>query len=211
MHISRVSPTTTVALAAVCGLLLTVMLVGCGIFPPGRACPAIGYSSTVRITVVGGANADADGGDDADAEAGSDADGADIVEVQLCDDDGVCSITAEELATSAGEDPPLSVVEPGEILEGVQPTADPTADPIADPTTNPSAEPFPSYIARSDGRGAWSVSVINGTPVDVVVTAYRSDGSIAGETTAHLNWKRVGGTEACGGPMEAGPVELILD
>jgi hypothetical protein len=194
----------------------------CGLLP-GRACPAIGYSSTVRITVVGGANADADGGDDADAEAGSDADGADIVEVQLCDDDGVCSITAEELATSAGEDPPLSVVEPGEILEtgemlepggileGVQPTADPTADPIADPTTNPSAEPFPSYIARSDGRGAWSVSVINGTPVDVVVTAYRSDGSIAGETTAHLNWKRVGGTEACGGPMEAGPVELILD
>jgi len=139
------------------------------------ACPAIGYISTVRISLLGNI--------------------ADVREVRLCDPDGNCSVTQAELQSQG--DGPLTVIEPGQLDQ----------DP---PTPEPSQVPAPLYIATHDGGNDWSVQMPFGVPEEAVVTAYRADGSIAGETSAELEWRRVGGSEQCGGPMEAGPIEVAV-
>jgi hypothetical protein len=51
--------------------------------------------------------------------------------------------------------------------------------------------------------GGAAVVQLLATPDSVTATVLGSDGVVLGGTTAHLDWRRVGGSEECGGPMEA--------
>ena len=123
----------------------------------------------------------------------------DVAEVRLCDGDGDgdgnCSAPAAEPRM---EDAPLVVIEPDDLDELV-----------TEPSPVPTREEVP-YFATKNDENSWSMDVLSGLPSDVVVTAYRADGSVAGETSSTLEWVRVGGSEQCGGPMETSPVEIIL-
>jgi hypothetical protein len=107
---------------------------------------------------------------------------SDVVSVRLCDADDVCSVTEAE-------------------------SSSPTSP---SPSTSAAPESVPQYVVRHDGGRTWTVEMPFGVPDDVVISVLRSDGSIAGENHAALDWKRVGGSEECGGPLEAGPITLDL-
>ncbi|RLQ81381.1 hypothetical protein D9V28_13555 [Mycetocola zhadangensis] len=182
--------------AAVLCLALTGCGGGGGFGGFGFACPAVGYISSVKIEL--GGNAD------------------DVVEVRLCDDDGTCS--APRLDLTPVEEAPLEVIEPDQLAEQLaEQQAKSPAEQQVDPRTEQQVEPSPMptrvevlYFATKVNDNSWSVEMPFGVPDDVVVTAYRVDGMVAGETSLTLDWKRVGGSAQCGGPMEAGPVEIDI-
>lgn len=119
-----------------------------------------------------------------------------VTEVALCDDAGVCSVVESQRAEALYA--PLRVIEPGTLgVEPIEPT-----EPIG-----PAPIEIPPYLARSDRHNEWAITVMAELPEDVTVTAYRSDESIAGVSTAVLDWVRVGGSERCGGPMKTGPMK----
>ncbi|MHA7221565.1 hypothetical protein ACX80S_04460 [Arthrobacter sp. RHLT1-20] len=49
-----------------------------------------------------------------------------------------------------------------------------------------------------------------GARARVTVRALASDGNLLAERTLELGWTRVGGSEACGGPATAGPINLTV-
>jgi hypothetical protein len=162
---------------AALSMLAALIATGCtGGGPGGTVCPAIGYFSTVRVTLVG--NAD------------------DVTEVRLCDAEGNCSSLE---GAPAVDEVPLVVVEPGELGENVE-EPELSSTPVAT-----------LYRARHDGGSSWSVWMPTSVPEDdVVVTARLADGSVVGETTVALEWRRIGGSEQCGGPTEAGPIDVVV-
>ncbi|MFB6611897.1 hypothetical protein ACFCVO_16330 [Agromyces sp. NPDC056379] len=64
-----------------------------------------------------------------------------------------------------------------------------------------------SSVTELDGS-RWQVDFPTGAPSEVTVEAFTADGARLGSTTTALDWRRVGGTEECGGPREAGPVVI---
>ncbi|WP_162924909.1 hypothetical protein [Mycetocola zhujimingii] len=199
--------------------VLCVAVAGCGwIGGWGGVCPAIGYISEVRVVLVG--------------DAGS------VDEVRLCDEVGVCS--AVEAEVLIGEDEPLTLMGPDQLSEQptpveIQPEEEmldsvpfevnsgnvvpgPTLEPApespgATPGATPSGAPveIPPYLARSESENVWVITMMAGRPDEVTVTAYRLDGSVAGESSSvALEWKRVGGSEQCGGPTETDPVTVVV-
>ena len=119
-----------------------------------------------------------------------------VIDVRLCDHDGNCSALATD--PRPVEDAALDVIDPDQLGEQpVESSPEPTRVEVI-------------YFATKENGASWSVNMPFGVPDDVVVTAYRADGSVAGETSSALEWKRVGGSAQCGGPMEAGPVEVDI-
>jgi hypothetical protein len=75
------------------------------------------------------------------------------------------------------------------------------------------ATPFPEtgggpYLATELGGGRWRVEVGMSTPEEVTIEAFAADGRTLGKTVTKLEWRRVGGSEECGGPAEASPINL---
>lgn len=86
---------------------------------------------------------------------------------------------------------------------------------------NPVDPPFPSASAAdpsSDaglGAGAadantWEFFVDMSAPDSVMVRAWAASGEILAEQDFPLDWKRVGGSERCGGPMSTPPLRLRI-
>lgn len=73
----------------------------------------------------------------------------------------------------------------------------------------PDPEP-PYYQARPAGPARWAVTVMMAAPENVTVSAYAIDSTLLGEASTPLSWTRVGGSDECGGPGSAGPVELPI-
>ncbi|MCP2031842.1 hypothetical protein L1277_001940 [Okibacterium sp. HSC-33S16] len=177
------------------GVLLCILVTGCGFGGFGTVCTAIGYINTVKIELVG--------------------DVSDVGSVRLCDGDDVCSATDDELAVLS-EDEPLVSVQPDDVSELPGSPASPSRSPV--PSLPPSTSGSPStspelmtpYIVRHAGGADWVVEMPFGSPDEVTISVLRLDGSSVGEVVTDLEWKRVGGTEQCGGPMEAGPVTVFL-
>lgn len=83
--------------------------------------------------------------------------------------------------------------------------------PQAAPAASPAPDPEPPYYHASPvGPARWSVNVMMATPENVTVSAYAIDSSVLGEASVPLAWTRIGGSEECGGPGTAGPVELLI-
>ncbi|MGW9631034.1 hypothetical protein ACWGST_10050 [Agromyces sp. NPDC055520] len=69
-----------------------------------------------------------------------------------------------------------------------------------------SVEPIASADKVDDGR--WQADLLSAAPSEVTLEAFGAGDAPLGTTTATLEWRRVGGTEECGGPQEAGPVVI---
>lgn len=64
------------------------------------------------------------------------------------------------------------------------------------------------FIASAKSDTDWEVQIGMQAPKAVSVRALSADGRVLAETEANLDWRRVGGSERCGGPQEADPVTL---
>ena len=111
--------------------------------------------------------------------------------VQLCVD-GACSITADQLQRL---DEPLTIATELPDAQGPAPTSAPTT--------------VPPIASRIDDH-TWTFQVGMSAPKAVIVRARSADGTVLAEREVTLKWTRVGGTEQCGGPSEAGPVILSI-
>lgn len=123
-------------------------------------------------------------------------DAGSIGEVRVCDPDGLCSVPEAALLP-----PATSTAGPEPQPRSLEHTAPAFDDPVE-------VEPMLA-VGRFDGR-MWVFALHLGAPDVVTATAYRGDGTVAGEVSSALTWRRVGGTAECGGPMEAGPVILLV-
>ena len=134
---------------------------------PQQACPAIGYGSSVVVTLEGAV------------------DEVDLVE--FCAS-RVCSTTLQ-LRT----DPPLEVIE-----------SFPPESPEPAPTPQP-----PVYAAVQVDDRSWEFQILGGPAPERAIIRAISDGDmVLAERQVALEWVRVGGTERCGGPQQAGPFTL---
>lgn len=119
---------------------------------------------------------------------------SDVAEVQLCAD-GVCS---ERRGSESRTPEPLQL-------------STMTAEDLATFTPTPESMPvsLPPLATRSTA-GSWSFSFSMSAPQAVTVRALSADGEVLAELDTDLDWDRVGGSAACGGPGRAGPVVLSI-
>ena len=66
----------------------------------------------------------------------------------------------------------------------------------------PSASSRSAAAPRDLGDGRWVVTLGMTVPESLTLRARASDGSVLAETEITPDWRRVGGTERCGGPHE---------
>lgn len=66
------------------------------------------------------------------------------------------------------------------------------------------------YSASRVDDDTWAIGFMMQAPTAVTVRALTADGTVLAEEDFALEWKRVGGSERCGGPGRAGPVILDL-
>lgn len=114
----------------------------------------------------------------------------DVAAIEMCAD-GVC-VSSTPLPHS---DEPLHVLTPEELA-----TYSPT------PTVIPLS---PFTISQLDDEH-WRISLDMGAPETITLRALSSTGVVLAEEDFPLEWQRVGGSEQCGGPGEAGPVTLDI-
>lgn len=113
-----------------------------------------------------------------------DGDAADVELVEFCVD-GVCSIPRE------------------------QPPRDDSPDSSPEhPSPSTTSDTSSRYKAEQDSQTHWTISMEMTTPEDATVRALSDNGEVLAEKDVSLDWTRVGGSEECGGPHEAGPVTL---
>ncbi|GAB3536755.1 hypothetical protein GCM10027403_18530 [Arthrobacter tecti] len=170
------------AAVVVLGLML---LAGCGApgGPVGTPCPAIAWSNTLTVQLEGDASA--------------------VEEVQACVD-GDCSIPAPRPVQQ--DTPPAEIPTPHPSGGAATP---------ADPGSGAAEQspPTPDYLRSTSTRleqDRWAINYDMTAPKTVTVRALDAAGNLLAEDEFALDWIRVGGSEECGGPMEAGPVTLAL-
>jgi hypothetical protein len=118
---------------------------------------------------------------------------SDVTAVQMCVDDQ-CSIPAPGR-------PPTD--EPGQV-ETLGPQDSETYTPIPSAWENP-------YFASQIDDHSWEIALTMESPEHVTLRALSAIGDVLAEEVVALAWVRVGGSEQCGGPAEAGPVTLTID
>jgi hypothetical protein len=95
----------------------------------------------------------------------------------------------------------------GEPIDSYRPF-DPDSPARSSSVPAATSEPSLDYSNRVDDR-AWAISFLS-APDTVTLRALTSNGTVLAEEQVELHWTRVGGTERCGGPLEADPVILVL-
>lgn len=81
-------------------------------------------------------------------------------------------------------------------------------DPVRAASPGPTHDPLSSTTELGGAR--WRVQLGFDAPEQVTISVLGADGSTLTETTADLEWHRVGGSEECGGPHEADPVTVEI-
>jgi hypothetical protein len=109
--------------------------------------------------------------------------------VKLCVE-GTCSVMADQ---------PQALDEPLEVITAIPRE---TAAPSTQPAT-------PPYATKVDDH-TWTFNLMMGAPKEVTVRALSADGAIIAEREVALTWKRVGGSEQCGGPAQTPPIILSI-
>lgn len=84
-----------------------------------------------------------------------------------------------------------------------------TLDQLSSYSPAPASVPAPFSISRVD-EWNWQISLAMTTPDKLTVHALSATGQVLAEKVSTLEWLRVGGSERCGGPGEAGPVNLDI-
>lgn len=117
---------------------------------------------------------------------------SEVASVELCVD-GVCS-TSTPYDSAPFEPRQMTTLGP-EQLPSISPA--------------PAATYSPYFSTRVDER-TWKFQVQISTPGSVTLRALSTAGTVLAEKDVVLEWRRVGGTEQCGGPGVAGPVSLDI-
>lgn len=115
-----------------------------------------------------------------------------VAGIELCAD-GVCAASAP---VQQVPDEPLR-------LATVIPKDSATSAPA------PTDIPLLFSISRIDER-TWQISLDMATPERLTLRAVSATGEVLAERDVALEWRRVGGSEQCGGPSDAGPVSLDI-
>ena len=76
-------------------------------------------------------------------------------------------------------------------------------------TPVPSAWENPYFASQIDDH-SWEIALTMKSPKYVTLRALSAIGDVLVEEDVPLTWVRVGGSEQCGGPAEAGPVTLTI-
>ncbi|MEO7123844.1 MAG: hypothetical protein ABI400_12150 [Lacisediminihabitans sp.] len=113
--------------------------------------------------------------------------------VELCVE-GTCSVSADQLQVEIDE--PLQLM-----------TTLPQDPEITAPTSTPATTP---PFATKVNDHTWTFNLMMGTAKEVTVRALTADGATITERDVALEWKRVGGSEQCGGPAKTPPIVLSL-
>ena len=109
--------------------------------------------------------------------------------VELCVE-GICSVMADQ---------PQQLDEPLEVATAIpQETALPAAQPVT-----------PPFASKVDDH-TWTFDLMMGAPKVVTVRALSADDTTLAEREVKLSWKRVGGSEQCGGPVQTPPIVLSI-
>jgi hypothetical protein len=101
---------------------------------------------------------------------------------------------------------------PGPVLQSSDdPVRLETLDPqqLGSYSPAPTSVPLPYPVSRSDD-GSWRISTEITSPDEVTLRVLSASGEVLAERDVTLDWVRVGGTEQCGGPAEAGPIIIRL-
>ncbi|WP_139416962.1 hypothetical protein [Agromyces laixinhei] len=69
----------------------------------------------------------------------------------------------------------------------------------------------PLWFATDLGEGHWRVDLDLYAPENVTIEVLGADGSTLTKTAEELDWRRTGGSEQCGGPMETDPIRVELE
>lgn len=77
--------------------------------------------------------------------------------------------------------------------------------------SQPTVENTIPYIASAKSNTVWTITIGMRAPKTVSVRAFSSDGRVLAQKKVNLDWRRVGGTERCGGPEEADPIRLRVN
>ncbi len=163
------------------GLLLVVGTAGCSGSVP-NACPALAWFNSLTVSL--------------DGNVGK------VSLVEFCAADA-CSVRADGPVRI-----PETSVSPGAVpgpATSLPVTPDPTASGAA-----ASGRPYSPFTASRVDDRTWKVSLMMRSPETVTIKAYSADGSVLAQREVQLDWTRVGGSEACGGPETAGPVRLVI-
>jgi hypothetical protein len=108
-----------------------------------------------------------------------------VSDVIVCDESG-CS----QPEPTAGTPVPLKTV-----VTEFSPRPEPTVS-------------LPPFYSRRQDQDTWVFTLNFGDPSEVTVRALAADGTVLAEQEQELVWTRVGGTEQCGGPATAPPIQL---
>jgi hypothetical protein len=85
-----------------------------------------------------------------------------------------------------------------------------SAEDPRDPVTDDTPAGYRDFEAVPSGADAWVVRFLMSMPEPVTLTAYAADATVLATADADLAWTRVGGSEQCGGPSVADPVDLPI-
>ena len=69
---------------------------------------------------------------------------------------------------------------------------------------------YPPFHSRREDQDTWVFTVSYGDPAKVTVRALAADGTVLANQEHDLVWTSVGGTEQCGGPVTAPPIQLLV-
>lgn len=68
----------------------------------------------------------------------------------------------------------------------------------------------PLYFATDLGDGRWRVDLDLDAPDEATIEVFDAAGNALGRATTELEWRRVGGSEQCGGPVETDPIIMRI-
>ncbi|WP_156786359.1 hypothetical protein [Microterricola viridarii] len=123
----------------------------------------------------------------------------DVAALEFCID-GMCAASTD-VQPLPDEPLPLTTLEPID-LQTFSP-APREASPL--PTAVP---PIFSFIRTNEST--WRIALDMAAPETATIRALSSTGDVLVEHEVALDWRRVGGSEQCGGPSEAAPVSVEI-
>lgn len=121
--------------------------------------------------------------------------------LQLCFD-GNCRMVKTRLEPVSTD--PFETLPPNDV--GAAPGGD-TAEPT--PQDSDPTDSLPLFATHTE-ENRWEIHLLMQSPQNITIRALAAHQEILAEQDYELEWIRVGGSEQCGGPAEAGTVTLHL-
>ena len=123
----------------------------------------------------------------------------DVAAVEVCAD-GTC-VASDALPQRAEEPLRMATLNPQDL---------PLGSPEPEAASPEAVVPLQLFSITRVNEQTWRVSLNMAAPETLTLRALSSAGAVLVEQDAALNWRRIGGSERCGGPSEAASVVLKI-